>query len=301
MSASRGARSDSRRGLGWAVAAAFWAALFVLPWKAAAAGASAKVNVVLMLGCAAVFNTLAWPLQRGSGGGPGRLRGIRLWVLTIQLSLVTLLGNWLSSQAVAHMSAPVFSVVLRSEALWVALLGFVLLGERVDRLFWPGLGFLGVGLWLLQVVGGQQSASELGLLYGIGAAVSFSFIAVLVRKHIAALSPVGLNALRLWCAVASWFVLNGFAAELRAVSLRQLGYAAAAALFGPTLSRLCAMMSARYVPAWTTALVSQSTPLFTFVLAFLWLGEVPSRGETIGGALVLCGVVLPVISRVRRP
>ena len=290
--------TDLRRGVMWSLVSAFWVALFIVPWKLAAEVGSGRINVLLLVISAAVFNSVpAGKASRASVAAP--LTGFRLWWLAIRLALCTLLGNWLSAQAVARVSPPVFSVVLRSEALWVALLGLIFLREAVDRLFWVGLLALGAGLWLLQDAPAGVTATTEGVLYGVAAASSFAVMAVLVRKHIAGINPRQLNALRLWCAVGCWFLMNGFPAELSTISWPLMGYVALAALFGPTLSRLCVMMSARYVPAWLTSLVSQTSPVFTLLLTLLWGAGLPSERELWGGILVLSGVVLPLLPKAK--
>jgi len=76
-------------------------------------------------------------------------------------------------------------------------------------------------------------------------------------------------------------------------------YAALAAFFGPFLSRLGAMYSARHVAASTTALAALVTPSLTLVLSWLVLGTLPTTRELAGGAVMLTGVAIPVLDLLR--
>jgi len=47
-------------------------------------------------------------------------------------------------------------------------------------------------------------------------------------------------------------------------------------------------------------LISLSSPVFAFVLAFVILGTVPTSYELAGGVVMLVGIALPVIAGLRR-
>ncbi len=291
-----------RLGLLYAFAGSFFSACFLIPWKLAADHAAPDEATLALLAGAAVFNSFAaaLPIARASE------RHVVSLALTVKLAVafaaLSLAGNLFSAQAVLRISGALLSVMQRCEVLVVGLLGIFVLGERVGPSFWVGTALAGAGLFLLgqpapahAVTAGSQQ-ELIGALFGLGSAVCFGAMAVLTRKHIHAIRPVLLNGMRLWFGVALWFA---FERRLPALSGQLVLYAALAAFFGPFLSRLAVMASARHVKASTTALAGLATPVITLLLGFLLLGTVPTRVELLGGAIMLIGVALPIVA-VRR-
>jgi drug/metabolite transporter (DMT)-like permease len=130
-------------------------------------------------------------------------------------------------------------------------------------------------------------------------AVCFGAMAVLTRKFIQRIQLVSVNALRLWLAVALWFVFNGVPEELFEISPAQAGYTCLAAFFGPFLGRLSLMMSARYMEARFSALVMLAAPPVTLVLAYLLLNDLPRPREILGGLIMLVGISIPILAWAR--
>jgi drug/metabolite transporter (DMT)-like permease len=291
-----------RLGLLYAFAGSFFAACFLIPWKVAADHGAPDEATLALLASAAVFNSFAaaLPIARAS---ERQVVSLALTVkLAVAFAVLSLAGNLFSAEAVLRISGALLSVMQRCEVLVVGLLGIFVLGERAGPSFWVGTALAGAGLILLGqpvpayavTAGGQQEL--IGALFGLGSAVCFGAMAVLTRKHIHAIRPVLLNGMRLWFGVALWFALEW---RLPALSGQLVLYAALAAFFGPFLSRLAVMASARHVKASTTALAGLATPVITLLLGFLLLGSIPTRVELLGGAIMLIGVALPIVA-VRR-
>ena len=293
---------SARLGLLYAFAGSCFSACFLIPWKLAAAHGAPHEATLALLASAAVFNsfTVALPIMRAPAAGQPTSLSLTL-KLALAFAALSLAGNLLSAEAVLRISGALLTVMQRCEVLVVGLLGIVVLGERVGPSFWAGTALAGTGLYLL----GQPSSAHapaagreqlIGALFGLGSAVCFGAMAVLTRKHIHAIQPVLLNALRLWFGVGLWFA---FERRLPGLSGPLVLYAALAALFGPFLSRLAVMASARHVQASTTALAGLATPVITLLLGFALLGSVPTQIELLGGAVMLAGVALPLLA-VRR-
>ena len=131
------------------------------------------------------------------------------------------------------------------------------------------------------------------------AATCFSLMAVTTRRFIHRIDPVVVNAVRLWFAVALWFVFNPRPIFAQIPS-EQILYAGLAALLGPFFARICLMISARHVEARVTALVNLTGPELTLVLAFFILSDWPKPHELVGGAIVVSGIAVPMIGRRKR-
>ncbi len=286
-----------RLGLRWAFGSAICVALMVIPWKLATEAGDPMVAVLLLLSVAAAANSALALFQsmtaRVSGWGIGRLD---VGVAAL-LAIFTLLGNYASALAAVELSPAVFNVLLRTDILFVALLGAVLLRERVDALFWVGTAVAAIGLVVSQK--GTAGAGISGVLgngtgVAIVAAAGFSALSIVTRYFIHRINLVAVNAIRLWMAVALWFPFN-FVPSWSDIPREQIVYATLAALAGPFLGRLCLMISARYLEARVTTLVQLTAPALTLLLALVLLGDWPSLRELIGGAIIIAGVAVPVI------
>ncbi len=269
---------------------------FVIPWKRAAEHGSVSSMVLVMLLTAAVLSSLAMlsPALRRPPPEPGSRR--LLAGMSAAFAVLTLVGNSASAAAIGVLSAPLVSVLLRTDVILVAALGWVLLGERVTGRFWLGAGLAVVGLWVAQSPGATGAADPIGLLLALLAALSFSAMGILTRRYIRQVDPIALNATRLWMSVGLWFATEGLHLP-DDLTPQVIGYSALAALIGPGIARICLMLSARDLEARMTAMVGITGPLWAVVFAWVFLGTLPQQGQLIGGGIIFIGVALPVIQR----
>ncbi len=288
---------DHRRGVLWALGSAFGIAAFIVPWKIAGGLGDARMNTLLLLVAAAVFTSFLTAYQQRS------IPTFRSFDFRIAAALAacTLFGNLASANAIQLLSPALLTVVQRSEVIFVALLAWPLIGERIDRSFWLGAAVAGSGLLLLQGTLSLGEPRAAGIAWGFGSAICFGSMAVITRKYIHRFDTVSVNALRLWLAVAFWFVWNGVPRELYETTTEQVGYVTLAAFFGPFMGRLCLMTSAKFVEARITTLTTLAAPPLTLVLAYVILSDLPSTREIQGGILMLIGISIPILrSRLHR-
>lgn len=294
---TRPAPSDRRSGLTWAFAAAVGGALFVIPWKLANEAGESANSVLLLLAVSATANTflVLWQ-RRGSGARGLRIGRTDLGVASL-LAGFTLVGNLASGRAIQDLSPALLNVLLRAEVILVALFAWLLLRERVERRYWLGAAIAAVGLVVLQ---GPVEATRLFGLFGPGtgmalaAAACFSMLVVLTRHYIRRIDPTAVNAIRLWLAVLLWFPFHSLPSPGE-LPREQVLFASLAAISGPFLSRLCLMISARYVEARVTTLANLTAPVMTLIFAFVLLSDWPRDHELLGGAIMIAGISIPLL------
>lgn len=292
--------ANRRTGVISALLSALCAAIFLIPWKLATKHGDPNIVVLWMLLFAAVFNTLLALATRSSLRLQRQELGPTL-KLALVLSTLTLAGNWASAESVKLVSSALLAVLQRCELVVVALLGAAVLGERVRPSFWIGALVAVSGLVVLQDARVSDTRFDaVGVLYGLASALFFGTMIVLQRRFLDGVHLVPLNALRLWLGVALWFVVYRRVPTSSELNTPLLIYAASAAFVGPFLSRLCVLISARHVPASVTVFVLLWTPIFTLVLGWLWLGQLPATHELLGGAVMLAGISIPAIASLRR-
>jgi len=268
----------------------------MIPWKLATLHGEPKDLVLVLLLSAAIFNTIALPLSRRSE--IRRWSAKAVWI-SIGLAFVTLLGNEASAAAISRISGPLLSVLQRFEVVIVGLLAWLVLAERPSLGFWIGAALASLGVLLTQ--GGASAPAHVsGILYALLAAASFAGMAVLTRRFIEDIEPMGVNALRLWLSVLCWVAYHGELPAIWRLPPTLIAYGALAALVGPFLGRLFFMYALRHVEARIAALCVLLAPPGTLALSWAILGDIPTPTEILGGAVILVGVAIPIAESGRR-
>ncbi len=187
------------------------------------------------------------------------------------------------------------AVLVDTVPIFSALFGFFVLRERLSAWGVAGiaLGFLGTVL----IASGEASATgytfEPGAGYLLFAALAFSVGSVVQKPLLSRLPSIPVTA---YYFVAATLGLAAFAPGLPA------SIAAAPASANWALLFLALFPAALAFSLWSYALarlpvaqVSSSlylVPVFTFPIAWIWLGEVPGALSLVGGAITLAGVLL---------
>jgi len=292
-------RADRERriGLAWAASSALGGALMVVPWKLANQIGDPANSVLLLLLTAAIANTLLGLAQRAAGTARRETARTTAVGVAALLAVFTLLGNHASAIAIQDLSPALLNVLLRADVLFVAVFGWLLLGERPDGRFWLGAAIAVTGLIVIQgsfdaTGGGAWLQSGVGL--AIAAAACFSGLAVTTRYFIRQIDPTSVNSIRLWIAVALWILFNPWP-RFADIPTEQILYSTLAAITGPFLGRLALMNAARHLEARTTTLVTLATPVLTLGIAFLILSDWPENHELLGGAIMIAGISIPLL------
>ncbi len=282
---------NQRQGVTWALCGAFCIGFFSVPWKAANTAGDPAVSALVLLATAAIFSTAISLVQHRQ---LPKLRRFD-WIAAVVLAVLSLAGNQVSAMAIQTITPSVMTVVQRSEAVFVALVAWPLLGERVTPRFWAGLAVALAGLLVLQNPFGELDPRAVGIRWAVIAACLFGSMVVVTRRFAHLVDLVAVNGVRLWIAVAMWFVMNGVPDALVNAPREQVLNAAAAGIVGPFAGRLCMMLSSRTLEARLTTLLTLAAPPVTLVFAYVMLGAVPSLREVAGGALMMVGIAIPLI------
>jgi drug/metabolite transporter (DMT)-like permease len=285
---------EVRLGIAYSVCGAVCSAIYLFPYKRAAAFSSPQVLAYALLLVAAVSSTGLDLWQRRGTTAVSERRVF--WSTSAVLAVLTISGNFCGAQAVSRLDPALVSVLLRTEIVFVGALAALLLGERLTPALGAGAALALAGLAVMRWPLALDDAGA-GALWALGGAVSFGMMQVLTRRVIGRISPVTVNSCRLWIAIGLLSLVPGLP---RAAFTQGTAFWSAvtfAGLFGPFLGRLFIMFSLRSLRAAHSALLLLLAPVFAFSIGFVGFGSVPRLMELLGGAIMLVGIALPSLAR----
>jgi drug/metabolite transporter (DMT)-like permease len=259
------------------------------------AGSSASATALGRCGLALpVLAALSW-LERRRGGATAAMTARARWTARIAgVFLAADLIVW--SHSIADIGAGLGTVVTNLQVVIVALLAWLVLGERPRRSLLVALPVMLGGLVLvggLASTGGYGAHPQLGVALGAGVAVLYSVYILMLRKA-AAGSPAVRTLFEATLGAAAASLVLGLA--LRDFRLGPawpaLGWLVLLALTSQVLGWLLITMSMPKLPAWLVSAVLLVQPAGSVALGALFLHERPSPAQLAGVAVMLAGVVI---------
>ena len=219
----------------------------------------------------------------------------------VQVILAGALGitayNLLLNTGEQQVSAGAASFLINCMPVFAALLGVVLLGDRLRWAGWLGVGvsFGGVGLIAVATPGGVH-ASFASLLV-LAAAACAAIMSYLQKPLLSRFSPVVVTSCLMWTgAVLLLPFLPGAlhvvrhapagTARLPLLSTLYLG------IFPAAIGYIAWAQVLRQLPLAQASSVLYLVPPVTLLISFVWLGERAGVWSLVGGALALAGVFL---------
>ena len=211
------------------------------------------------------------------------IRELRPWALLGSVAIASVNTCFILSLTYTTVANTMFS--LSAAPFFTALLGWMVLGERVERGVWIAMGVALVGMGVM-LWDGLSAGTLLGNALAVMAAFSFGIFVVILRKG------RGVNMLPVAILGA---VLGGLNAAFMSGWTLSISWHDVALLFlwGMLLSGTVHAIftwSSRHVPGAELTLLI----LIEFILSPVWvwlvIDEQPSLATLIGGALVIAAV-----------
>lgn len=281
-----------------AIGAAFWGALFLIPYQAATTAADSRLSAVLamLIGATGANVAASWWQSRGRW----RVDWIAARTALI-MAACTILGNIAVAASLASVAPAITSVVIQAQVILVALGELLLLRSRLSAGLITG-ALLALGGFVVMQAPWQAAleGSRVGAVWALVAAACFATMLLVTRHVVDRIDMLTVNALRLVFAVSLLAFWPGTLTGLAGLPAWPWAMAILAGLCGPTLGRLQLMHAVRYLPATPTKLITLISPLFALLLGFVFFGSWPQVHELIGGGILLSGVILPLAGHLRR-
>ena len=206
---------------------------------------------------------------------------------------------------VFEMTAPVFI------ALWVWLVR----GERVRRRLWAALGLSLSGLTLVaEVWTGGGGLDVVGVVAALAAALCLATYYLMGERGTATRDPVALTCWSFVAAGLFWAVAAPFwpfdvgvlgtsvPVSLGSLELPLWALVGWIVVLGAVVPFWLSLAALRHLPPTTAGLVATVEPVLASVVAWLWVEQVLSGWQVLGGLVVLVGIGLAQTARAaRRP
>ncbi len=198
------------------------------------------------------------------------------------------------------------SLLLATTPVWTILLSTLLGHERPGSLVWAGVLATLSGL-ILVVLGANASLALRGStlpgdLMILGGAMAWSIYSVGCRDLIRKYGSVPVTAWTLWVGSLG-LVLMGLPSLLRAplaeTSFLAWGGVVYAGVLAIGLAYLLWYRGVQQLGNARTAAYSNLTPILALLVAWAWLGEVPTALQILGAGIVLVGLSLARLGRER--
>ena len=196
------------------------------------------------------------------------------------------------------------SLLLSTTPVWTVILSALAGHEKPTR--WVGVGVLGtmVGMTLVVLGGGDAvsfgSQTLRGDLLMVLASILWSIYTVGGRRPVKRYGPIRMTAWTLWLGTP-FLVLLGLpslrATELAEVSLGTWLGVAYAGFLSIGLAYLLWHRGVQRIGNNRTAVYSNLVPVAALFTAWLWLGEVPTGVQMLGGAVILGGLTLARVAQ----
>lgn len=185
-------------------------------------------------------------------------------------------------------------MLIGSAPIFTTIIAVIVLKERLGTIGWFGLGFGFVGILLIGIGTGDSLFNiSPGVFLVIIAAIATSIFFVYQKSLLLKYNPIELTAYFTWTGTIPFLVFApGFLEDIGHATLEANLSAIYIGVFPTAVAYLTWAISLSLSKASSISSLLYAEPVIAIVVAWLWLGELPTILSVIGGFIAIGGVLI---------
>jgi drug/metabolite transporter (DMT)-like permease len=189
--------------------------------------------------------------------------------------------------------AAVASVIVSSAPIFVALFAKIFLKEKLTRWAWVGITICFGGVAIISFGSGGHWDLSLSALLILAAAIAQAIYSTFQKPLLRKYSPLQFTTCAIWAgAIFLLPFLPGLVQQVGRTALSSTLPVIYLGVFPGAVGYVCWSYVLSRLPASRAGVFLYAVPPTAALIAWLWLGEIPTQLTVIGGILVLCGVIV---------